>query len=85
MTFILEEGLQVTAGPLSNLAEYHVHRSDTPRGLGDFMGGRKEKKMKNLSNDDRAELLGQLIDIVEDYIAERKGTNEPCILGDDFH
>ena len=41
--------------------------------------------MKNLSNDDRAELLGQLIDIVEDYIAERKGTNEPCILGDDFH
>lgn len=34
--------------------------------------------MKNLSNDDRLELLGQLIDIVEDYIAEREGTNEPC-------
>ncbi len=40
--------------------------------------------MKNLSNDDRLELLGQLIDIVEDYIAEREGTNEPC-LGDDYN
>ena len=44
----------------------------------------ERRKMKNLSNDDRVELLGQLIDIVEDYIAERKGTNEPCNLGDDY-
>lgn len=40
--------------------------------------------MKKMSNDDRAEFIGQLIDIVEDYIGEREGAKGPCILGDDY-
>ena len=40
--------------------------------------------MKKMSNNDRAEFLGQLIDIVEDYIEEREGTKEPCILDTDY-
>ena len=40
--------------------------------------------MKKMSNNDRAEFIGQLIDIVEDYIEEREGTNKHCILDTDY-
>ena len=42
------------------------------------------KAVKNGNSDDPTELVGQLMDQVENFMEEREGTEEPILVGDNY-
>lgn len=42
------------------------------------------KAVENGSSDDPTELVGQLMDQVENFMEEREGTEEPILVGDNY-
>lgn len=42
------------------------------------------KTVKNGSSDDPTELVGQIMDKVEDFMEEREGTTEPILIGSNY-
>lgn len=42
------------------------------------------KTVENGSSDDPTELVGQIMDKVEDFIEEREGTTEPILIGSNY-
>lgn len=42
------------------------------------------KTIKNGNSDDTTELVGQIMDQVENFMEEREGTEEPILVGDNY-
>ena len=42
------------------------------------------KTVENRSSDDPTELVGQIMDKVEDFMEEREGTTEPILIGSNY-
>ena len=85
-----EEGLEEDATGVSNeIFDIYERTADKKAFLDLFesLVGKCEagiKTVENGSSDDPTELVGQIMDQVENFMEEREGTEEPILVGDNY-